>query len=196
MEFLLVLFFPHLDQKKLCIWTLFTQLEYSKGVIWKCYYESFGKSFGRILGQNTPFHAVNEKIFFIFYLHLLSKNVCYFNFPSQIAGHLFTISETLHKIFFQLNSKFDSFRTSRLQKFFKISVLKRIINFTGIQMCVLESLYNMVAGLKALQHSCFPAKLTKFFRKTFFTEYLRWLLLLLPNQINTTETAFKVFCIL
>ena len=49
---------------------------------------------------------------------------------------------------------------------------------------MLESLFNKVAGLKAcnfikkrLQHRCFPVNIAKFLRTSFFTEYLRWLLL-------------------
>ena len=56
---------------------------------------------------------------------------------------------------------------------------------------VLESLFNKVAGIqvcnfikKRLRHRCFPVKLAKFLKKHFFTEHLRWLLLmmLLYNQ--------------
>ena len=48
----------------------------------------------------------------------------------------------------------------------------------------LESLFSKVAGLKTgsftkkrIQHICFPVKFVKFSRTLFFTEHLRWLLL-------------------
>ena len=49
---------------------------------------------------------------------------------------------------------------------------------------MLESLFHKAAGLKVwnfikkrLQHSCFPVKLAKFLKATFFTEEFQWLLL-------------------
>ena len=49
---------------------------------------------------------------------------------------------------------------------------------------MLESLFYKAAGLKVwncikkrLQHSCFPVKLAKFLKTTFFTEEFQWLLL-------------------
>ena len=51
---------------------------------------------------------------------------------------------------------------------------------------VLESLFNKVAGIqvcnfikKRLRHRCFPLKLANIFKKHFFTEHLRWLLLMM-----------------
>ena len=67
-------------------------------------------------------------------------------------------------------------RSSRLQMFFKISVLKKT--------SVAEFLFNKVTALKArnfikkkLQHRCFPVNIAKFLRTTFFTEHLKWLFL-------------------
>ena len=59
---------------------------------------------------------------------------------------------------------------------------------------VLESLFNKVVGLrlvtllkKRLQHRCFPVKIAKFLRTTFFIELLRWLLLLIALIILNIE---------
>ena len=63
-----------------------------------------------------------------------------------------------------------NFKSSRLQMFFKIGVLK---NFCNIHMKapVLDAPFNKVAGLelcnfikKILQHRCFPANIAKFLR--------------------------------
>ena len=53
-------------------------------------------------------------------------------------------------------------RSSRLQMFFRIGVLKNFGNFTGKHLCR-SPLFNKVAGLKVsnskrLQHMCFPVK--------------------------------------
>ena len=58
-------------------------------------------------------------------------------------------------------------RSSRLQMFFKIGVLKSFVNFTGKRLCWNLFLKNLQAeGLqlhkKRLQHRCFPAKFAKF----------------------------------
>ena len=60
-------------------------------------------------------------------------------------------------------------RSSRLQIFFKIGVLKNFAIFTGKHLCL--CLFNKVAGLKScnfikkrLQHRCFPVNIVKFLR--------------------------------
>ena len=75
------------------------------------------------------------------------------------------------------------FRSSHSQIFFKIGVLKSLRNFTGKHLCWSLFLKNLQAEalqlyLKSLQHCCFPVKFAKFLRTLFFTEHLRWLLLL------------------
>ena len=69
-------------------------------------------------------------------------------------------------------------RSSRCQMFFKIGVLRNSVIFTGKH--VLESL-NKVAGLKACKVTSaqvFSCKYYEIFKSTFFTEHLRWMLLL------------------
>ena len=75
-----------------------------------------------------------------------------------------------------------TFRSSRLQMFFKIGVLKSFANFTGKYLCRSLFLKNLQAEdlqlhKKRLQHSCFLVKFSKFLRTPFLTEHLRWLLL-------------------
>ena len=79
--------------------------------------------------------------------------------------------------------------------FFKIGVLK--IHEYHRKIPVLESLFNKVAGLNAcsfikkrLHHKYFPVKFAKLLRKPFFTEHLRWLLLL-REKISDKETLVK-----
>ena len=57
-------------------------------------------------------------------------------------------------------------RSSRLQMFFKIDVLKNSVNFTWKYLC-----------WKYLQHRCFTWKICEIFKNTFFTDHLWWLLL-------------------
>ena len=73
-------------------------------------------------------------------------------------------------------------RSSRLQMFFKIGVLRSVANFTGKHLCSSLFLKNFQAGglqlhKKRLQHSCFPVKFAKSLRTPFLTEHLQWLLL-------------------
>ena len=79
----------------------------------------------------------------------------------------------------------DSFlRSSSLQMFFKVGVLKMFVFFTTKKTCVGVSFFSKVAGLRAfnfikkgIQHRCFPVKIEKFLRTVVFTEHLWWLLL-------------------
>ena len=69
-------------------------------------------------------------------------------------------------------------RSSRLEMFFKIGVLKRFANFTGKHLHGILFLKKLQAdGLqlhkKRLQYRCFPVKFVKFLRKPFLTEHLR-----------------------
>ena len=73
-------------------------------------------------------------------------------------------------------------KNSRLQKSFKIGVLKNLANFTR-KTYALESLFNKAAGLKAcdfikkwLRHKCFSVNFLKFLKAPFLIEHFRWLL--------------------
>ena len=95
-------------------------------------------------------------------------------------------------------------RCSVIKVFLKISLILQ-------ETPVLESLFNKVAGLQAcnfikkrLQHRYFPVKIAKFFKKTFFEEYLRktasvvsfswhlfWSLFLMNLQVLRFVTLLK-----
>ena len=63
--------------------------------------------------------------------------------------------------------------------FFKTSLLKNFVNFTGEHLCwslFLIKLQSCNLIKIILQRRCFPAKFTKFFKNTLFTKHLRWLL--------------------
>ena len=73
-------------------------------------------------------------------------------------------------------------RSSRLQIFLKIGILKNFANVTGKELrWSLFSINLQAEGLqlhkKRLQHRCFPVKFAKFLRATFHIEHLQWLLL-------------------
>ena len=75
-------------------------------------------------------------------------------------------------------------RSSRLQIFFKIVVLKSSTNFSGKHLCWSLFLKNLQAESlhlhrKRLQHRCFPVKFAKFLRTSFLIEHLWWQLLYL-----------------
>ena len=75
-------------------------------------------------------------------------------------------------------------------------------NFANLTGDMLESLFEKVAGLrhcniikKRLQHSCFPVKFEKFLRTPFFTEHLRWLLLVIsltPYSLSWVNRPFRL----
>ena len=61
--------------------------------------------------------------------------------------------------------------------FFKIGVLKKFANFTEKHLCwTCKLACNFIK--KRLQHRYFPVKYVNFFRTAFFTEHLRWLLIM------------------
>ena len=73
-------------------------------------------------------------------------------------------------------------KSSRLQMFFKIGVLKRSANFTEKHLCWIYFQKNLqVQGLlfiiKRLQHRRFPVRFTQFLETPFFIEHIRWLIL-------------------
>ena len=76
------------------------------------------------------------------------------------------------------------FRSSRPEVLCKKGVLE-ISQYSQENTCVRESFLNKVAGLrpatllkKSLWHRCLPVNFAKFLRIPFFTEHVRWLLLL------------------
>ena len=66
-------------------------------------------------------------------------------------------------------------RSSRLQMFFKISVLKILANFIGKHPCWRPQADKFIK--KRPKPRCFPLKFAKFLRTPFFKEHFRWLFL-------------------
>ena len=102
---------------------------------------------------------------------------------SKISPHKNDISQLTELTYVTLLLLvFWSTRSSRLQMFFKIGVLKDVPIFTGKHLCRSLFLINF-AGLqlwillkKRLQHRCFPVSTAEFLRTTFM-KHLQWLLL-------------------
>ena len=63
-------------------------------------------------------------------------------------------------------------KSSRLQIFFKVGVLKIFANFTGKHLC-----WSLASLLKKTSTQVFSCETYKNFKNTFFTEHLWWLLL-------------------
>ena len=85
-------------------------------------------------------------------------------------------------------------KSSHLQMFFRIGVLKKIMIFTGKPQCwnlflIKMQAYNFLK--KRLQCRCFPVDITKCFRTAFFVEHLWWLLLINQFKIFWEITASK-----
>ena len=81
-------------------------------------------------------------------------------------------------------------RGSQPEVFCKRGVLKNLATFRGKHLCW-SLFFNKVAGLrhaalvkKRLQHRCFSVNFAKFLRTPFFTERLRWLLLIVITTQN------------
>ena len=79
--------------------------------------------------------------------------------------------------------------------FFKTSLLKNFVNFTGEHLCWSLFLIKLQSCnlIKILQRRCFPAKFTKFFKNTLFTKHLRWLL---QENWYLIETNFIVIAVI
>ena len=83
-------------------------------------------------------------------------------------------------------------KISRSELFCKKGVLKNFAKSTGKYMC---HIHREIQGLgpttllkKRLWHRWFPVNFTKFLRKPFFTEHLRWMLLSIVNNIFSLIT--------
>ena len=93
-------------------------------------------------------------------------------------------------------------RSSHLQMFFKISVLKNFAIFTGTKLCWSLYLITLIAEAcnfikKRRQHRCFPVNIAKFSGTTFFIKLLRWLLLYWLNihtEVNNLHSWNEQSC--
>ena len=94
------------------------------------------------------------------------------------------------------------YRSSDPEVFCKRGVLRNFAKFTGNHLCQ-RLVFNKVAVLrlrpatllrKSLWHRCFLANFVKFLRAFFFTEHLRWLLLVVYcASLSFTSIIFDVF---
>ena len=75
------------------------------------------------------------------------------------------------------------YRSSRLQIFFKIGVLKNFAIFAGKHLCL--SLF--LIKLREASAQVFPVNIAKFFRAGFLKEYLRWLLLDMVHKVSNIQ---------
>ena len=104
-----------------------------------------------------------------------------------ISWFVFLCYKSINLHFFL--KKFQHYRSSRPEVFYKKSVLRSSAKFTEKHLC--QSLFfNKVAGLRPATllkkrpwHRCFPVNLAKFLRTPFFTEHFRWLLLALNESV-------------
>ena len=148
-----------------------------------------------------------KMIFQSFLEVLLNKE--FYNFIDQIEhsvqikikNHEILIMKYLKKC--QLFINIFYFRSSRPYMFCKKGVLESFAKFYGKHLC--QSLFfNKAAGLRPAaflkkRHwdRCFPVNFTKFLRSPFFTEQLRWLLLLLQYFLTfavSSTPKIKMIC--
>ena len=133
---------------------------------------------------------------------LINIKTCHFHSSINHQERLFHITHTLSS-FHPLNIAMclrtvfleETSRSSLLQMFFKIDVLRSFTNFTGKHLCWSLFSKNLQAGdlpfhKKRLQHSCFPVKFAKFLRTLFLTEHF---LRLLPYFFHKKCTIKQLF---
>ena len=94
----------------------------------------------------------------------------------------------------------SNYRSSHLRCSVKKAFLTNFAKFTEKHLC--QSLFfNKVAGLRPatlfkrrLWHKCFPVNFPKFLR-TFLTEHLRWLLLIINplKNVNKAKYLYQIF---
>ena len=87
------------------------------------------------------------------------------------------------------------YRTSRLQLFFKIGVLKNFAIFTRKHLCwslYLKKAFNFIKETPTQVFSCENCKI---FKNSFFIEYLRWLLQNYYNK-NSLRFSLNIFTII
>ena len=119
--------------------------------------------------SNTGVFVWNSRNFQEYLFWRTSMNDCFYTF-------IITLIITLTFI------TFTTIRSSPLQMFYKIGVLKNVANFTGKHLCwslFLIKLQTWICNFnkRRLQHSHFSVKFAKFLRISFLTEHLWWLLL-------------------
>ena len=69
------------------------------------------------------------------------------------------------------------------QMFFKKDIVKNFAIFTEKHLCLILFLIWFKFIKKRLLYRCFPANITKFWRKAFFITHLRWLLLHIVQNV-------------
>ena len=110
------------------------------------------------------------------------------NFPLHFnTFHYFIVIAPEHNVENWPEMDRSCFWSSHLEVLYKIGFLK-ISQNSQENICVRVFL-NKVAGL--LWHSCFPGNFAEFLRTLFFTENLRWLLLLFLKAKTIPSDTFK-----
>ena len=93
---------------------------------------------------------------------------------------------------FCLNTSiFRTYKSSRSKMCFKIGVFNP--NFAGKYVCWSFFLINLQAYFirKRLQHKCFPVKVMKVLRTSFFIQHLWWLLLYLFSNLSFVSNVLE-----
>ena len=110
-------------------------------------------------------------IFFRFNLYNISLYLqLYINNLKLSITHIYKQKIASRKTLFKITCN------SHSQMFFKIGVLKNLANFTRKHLCWSPF---------RLQYWRFPVKFATFFRTSFFTEHLQWLLMFLVYFVKT-----------
>ena len=82
--------------------------------------------------------------------------------------------------------------------FFKIDILKNFAMFTGKHLCwslfliKTQSFKACNISKKRLQNRYFPVNIAKFLRKSFFIEYLRWLLFNSLSELTAVTRTVRL----
>ena len=96
------------------------------------------------------------------------------NFANFTGKHLFNKVADLRKILPKTNISYPLIRT-------------RTWVYQGVNVNFSENFSHACNFIKRFQHRCFPVIFAKFFRTSFFTEHLRWLLLICESYLIQVE---------
>ena len=96
----------------------------------------------------------------------------------------FILLAVTYKTYFDVKL-YERYRSSRLQMFFKIVVLRNFEIFTGKHLCWSLQTCNFIK--KRLQHRCFPVNISNFLRTASFIEHL------LAFKLNSWHASVLMF---
>ena len=119
--------------------------------------------------------------FLLSFINNFSKKILFLDHDLKILALFLSLENNIENYVWNQHwiANYLIYWRSRSHMFFKISVLKSYVNFTGKHLCWSLFLKKFLTNFikKTLQHGRFPVKLAKFLRTPFSTEQLRWLLL-------------------